>query len=320
MKKLFIHIGPHKTGSTYIQKNLFAQSDSLRKHGVLYPESLIGPQWGHHKLVEKIKQRNADKIAEFFEIDEERVLLSRENFEALTKDDISFLSKFTEKFTIEVIFFKRAYSKLLVSAWQESVKQGESKTWSEFFLNHALKPFQSKILNSSSVLDNWSMLSKHIHVFDYDAMLSEGLDIAKTMCSKVLNIELAVEAAAVNRSMNLADIEIIRMLNHRYYERTGQHPRTRVRDAYLKLKSEKDDSIAEAFSVVKNGLSEETLDESWTINFFENKFVYKNDMYFAKTSDSRKTYRLPNSNSVLTENFISTLIAIEDKMPLNALL
>ena len=318
MKKLFIHIGPHKTGSTYIQKNLFEQSDALKLQGVLYSDSLIGPQWGHHKLVEKIKQRDTDTIAEFFETDEDRVFISSENFEDLTKEDISFLSKFTEKFTVEVIFFKRAYSKLLVSAWQESVKQGESKTWSEFFLNHALKPFQSKILNASSVIDNWSIIANHIHVFDYDAMLSEGLDIAQTMCSKLLDVELTVKAAAVNRSMNLADIEIIRLLNHRFKERTGQHPRTRVRDAYLKLKSEKDDSVTEAFEVVKNGLAEETLDESWTINFFENKFAYKDEMYFAKPSDSRKVYLLPNCNSVLAENFMSILISIEDKMSLNA--
>jgi hypothetical protein len=314
MKKLFIHIGPHKTGSTYIQKNLLEQSSVLLEQGVLYPEKLVGPQWGHHKLVEKIKKREKDSISNFFETEAEKILISSENFEDLSEADVRYFSEFTSDYVVEIIFFKRSYSKLLVSAWQESVKQGEAKTWSEFFLSHALKPFRSKILNSSSVIECWSQLASHLHIFDYDAMLSGKLDIAQTMCSKVLGVDLPVKPAAVNRSMNLADIEVIRILNHRFNVRTGKHPRTRVRDAYLKLKSEKDDTVAQAFELISKELVEETLDDSWTINFFENKFNFKSDMYFAKNNVSRKTYLLPCSNSALNDRFFSLLSDIEYKL------
>lgn len=318
MKTLFIHVGPHKTGSTYIQKNLFEQSDVLLQQGVMYPKSLIGPQWGHHKLVEKVKQRDVAAVSEFLRTDEETLLVSSENFEDLNEEDIHFLSTLTVDFNVEVIFFKRAYSKLLVSAWQESVKQGEMQTWSEFLLEHALKPFKSKILNSSSVLENWGMLANRTHVFDYDAMLSEGVDIAEALCNKVLNAKIPIQSAAINQSMNLADIEIIRMLNHRYVKRTGQHPRTLVRDQYIELKKQKNITVTRAFEMVNEELVEETLDECWTINFFENKFSFREDMYFSKKIESKKNYRLPSSNVALSESFISTLVAIEKMMTFDA--
>ncbi|WP_289027919.1 hypothetical protein [uncultured Paraglaciecola sp.] len=314
MKKLYIHIGPHKTGSTYIQKNLFECSQELLTAGIFYPERLVGPQWGHHQLAEKIKQRNKKEIEDLLSSKEDNLLISSENFEDLTNEDISYFSCFLKGFSVEVVFFKRSYSKLLVSAWQESVKHGKFQTWSEFFLAHVLKPFKSQILNSSSVVDKWSVIADKIHVFDYEAMLSDGLDIAQSMCEKVLGVNISVKPAAINQSMHLADIEVIRMLNYRYAQKTNSPPRTFVRDAYLKLKLLKDESVGLAFETVKSNLVKESLDDSWTINFFEKKFSYKDNMYFAKDTASTNICFLPSANTSLDRDFINSLAAIEKKL------
>ena len=46
-KRLIVHVGPRKTGSTSIQRMLFACRDKLRANGVHVPETGVGQQWGH---------------------------------------------------------------------------------------------------------------------------------------------------------------------------------------------------------------------------------------------------------------------------------
>ena len=40
--KVVLHIGPHKTGTTTIQRFLFANARALRKHGIFYPKPWDG--------------------------------------------------------------------------------------------------------------------------------------------------------------------------------------------------------------------------------------------------------------------------------------
>ncbi|QDG36257.1 hypothetical protein FJN13_16215 [Alteromonas mediterranea] len=314
MKKLFIHIGPHKTGSTYIQKNLSENRNELNKSGITYPERLIGPQWGHHKLVERIRARDSNDIIDLFAKAEEHVFLSSENFEDLAEDDIEFFKSLLADYSVEIIFFKRSYSKLLVSAWQESVKQGESGNWSEFLLTHTLKPFRSQILNSSSVIEKWEKIADKVHVFDYDAILHQGLDIVKAMCDKVLGVNIPVTPSSVNKSMHLADIELIRILNHRYQNKTGRHPRTIIRDAYLKLKADKNESVISAFELVEKSSNIQSFDDSWVISFFEKRFAYMGNMYFQQNIKSKSSYSLPDNNTFLVGELVEKIKDIENKL------
>ena len=49
MSRAILHIGTHKTGSTFLQDSLAANRAALARHGVIYPE--IGRTAGHHALV-----------------------------------------------------------------------------------------------------------------------------------------------------------------------------------------------------------------------------------------------------------------------------
>ena len=46
-KRLIVHVGPRKTGSTSIQRMLFACRDKLHANGVHVPETGVGRRWGH---------------------------------------------------------------------------------------------------------------------------------------------------------------------------------------------------------------------------------------------------------------------------------
>jgi len=47
MKKLIIHAGPHKTGSSYMQHMFVENMAALEKAGLVYPEELLMFK-GHH--------------------------------------------------------------------------------------------------------------------------------------------------------------------------------------------------------------------------------------------------------------------------------
>lgn len=55
-KSIYIHIGPHKTGTTTLQFSLFLNKDKLKKNGILYPDSgIISAKLpGHHNLAWEI--------------------------------------------------------------------------------------------------------------------------------------------------------------------------------------------------------------------------------------------------------------------------
>jgi hypothetical protein len=52
MPEFIIHIGPHKTGSSYLQNALGSMADQLHGRGVLYPGDL-GPK-GHIMLAQNL--------------------------------------------------------------------------------------------------------------------------------------------------------------------------------------------------------------------------------------------------------------------------
>lgn len=49
MARLLLHIGAHKTGTSYVQRLFHANRNRLAPHGIIYPD--IGPNRAHHILV-----------------------------------------------------------------------------------------------------------------------------------------------------------------------------------------------------------------------------------------------------------------------------
>ena len=75
--RLFIHIGPYKTGTTSVQEHFWQNRRAYRAGGLLYPESgIVGSKWGHRhlglarafdaevwsRLVAEIEEANCPKV------------------------------------------------------------------------------------------------------------------------------------------------------------------------------------------------------------------------------------------------------------------
>lgn len=147
MKKLFLHIGFNKTGSTSIQRNLALNAKALRSRGILYPHDPDAPytqRWQHVPLAaavpgnqlnwlsprkKKTKGAAWDKLAEVLDASDcSTVILSSEGFGGLTMqaEQIDWLKKKLAGFDITVIAYIRRQDSYFLSAYQQRIKAGSS--------------------------------------------------------------------------------------------------------------------------------------------------------------------------------------------------
>ena len=214
------HIGPHKTGSTYIQKILYDNKEFLGDCRIHYPMHAIGPQFGHHKLVEQIKKRDREAVSEFFRLvtdeDSDVTIVSSENFDALDREDLALLHEFVEDENLTFIYFKRNSTDLLYSFWQELVKHGSTESFFEYALKHLTFPYLSRLLNHRLVLDSYAdeFGDASVIVADYDIATNDAT-LFETFCGLLDLNEVATVSSKdkINRSMSAIDAEILRALN-----------------------------------------------------------------------------------------------------------
>ena len=133
-RKLYIHIGPHKTGTTTIQFNLNANQQLLTSKGILVPKAgrlqLKNPA-SHHLAWEirqdrrfnKAKGTWSDLLAELNDQpDIKKVIVSSEEFEFLKLDQIEELHRITRQFDVYIVMYLRRQDQALQSIWTELIK------------------------------------------------------------------------------------------------------------------------------------------------------------------------------------------------------
>ncbi len=127
--KIIIHLGPHKTGSTYLQIALNQSREALLNQKIFYPAG----DPGHHLLSHRIKEGMSDKHILSNEIntnntdDYDYIVFSSENFINVPlshlKDELSSLKNLGE---IVFLFAYRDAHELGKSLLQEGIKHGAS--------------------------------------------------------------------------------------------------------------------------------------------------------------------------------------------------
>jgi ABC-type polysaccharide/polyol phosphate transport system ATPase subunit len=187
-KKIFIHIGTHKTGTTSIQSFLTENSDELMNSGVLYP--LAGRVFGgHHNIAWKLlgddrfdikNGKISDFLNEINSSNVKNVVISSEAFEYLSKCPES-IKKFdkvlcSNGWDTEYIVFFRNNIDYMESLYHELNKNINFNLTKSSFIkqiketgycecnNHWYFEFDYK-----RFIDIWtSAIGNKITVFDYD--------------------------------------------------------------------------------------------------------------------------------------------------------
>jgi len=230
MKKLWIHTGFPKTGTTFLQKFIASKRDDLAKAGILYPSSIMRG-YGHHDIAlllngdypdwaipqDKTLEQLFDELAEECQAFDGDILISSENFSlfpqpALLKDwiDRTELAKDRE---ISLIFYLRRQDDLMESWYNQMVKaQG-----------YAGKPDQAIAqmdwMDYAAQIANWEEAfgPKTVKLYRYeDALVQQG-----GLLSHFLNIigpaldhkDQLESGTVVNSSLPWNLLEIQRLIN-----------------------------------------------------------------------------------------------------------
>ncbi len=224
-RRIILHIGPPKTGTSSLQEMLFAAQEALMEQGVAYPtlgrHSRMPRAAGHHGIP-AVAQANAALPAPLLEwIDGlpagHTVVLSSEDFTSLDPAKVSHLAAQLTGFEVEVIYYARRWDRLLPSVWQELVKHGSGRSYPVYLHQQTASPRASAYLNYAQILDRWSEAfgMKAIRLFSFDNAVAESGDVVSHFCEAVLGgVSLPSQlSASCNRSMAPVKTEVLRLLN-----------------------------------------------------------------------------------------------------------
>lgn len=222
-KKIYIHIGPHKTGSSFIQLCLLRNKDTLLKNGYVYPDFSNEIGQGHHLLANKKKIESGelqDILSSYAKTHEGKILiLSAENFSRYSKEDISRFYNITNNLSknrVEVILFLRNPVDRLRSFWCEMIKHKITESQSEFLMQHISGPRKSLILNPYILYNNFNNNFNKINLVNYDDIDSQNIcDIVDIFLNRIGIKKLKIDYPHfhVNKSFSLAESEIYRNVN-----------------------------------------------------------------------------------------------------------
>ncbi|MEJ7628896.1 MAG: hypothetical protein WKF54_04825 [Nocardioidaceae bacterium] len=243
-KRVFLHIGAPKTGTTYLQHVLFKNREALAADGVLYPYSAVeqsfrsahdfcGSPWFGHDA-----GRFRGEWARIAELtrnwDGETVIISSELLAAARPDRIRSRLDMLEPAETHVVFSARDLARQLVSDWQEQVKHKHTVTLERFVddlveLGHdAPEPFGRLFWgmhDAAFVLGCWVQVvpPERIHVITLPPP-GGAADALWTRFCTVTGLDpqrYDTSARRSNTSMGVSETELVRRMNSRLRRMDG---------------------------------------------------------------------------------------------------
>ena len=227
MKQIYIHIGLHKTGSTYIQKVCADNRAYLQSCGLEYPELGAEFLFGHHNVAWSLMPGHALKNTDSFSLTQllnwidqcatQRFLISSEDFDFLQSAQVDKLHHLLANYDVKIVMYVRNPITALYSYWQESVKHGDARPFEAYCKQILIDP---QPVDYCKIAGRWteSFGKDALSIVIYDNLVATQVDIALYLLREVLGV--AVEASQlimpnkkINPSSDVGVIEVIRQLN-----------------------------------------------------------------------------------------------------------
>ncbi len=220
--RVVIHIGPHKTGSSFLQAHFVALADALSRAGILYPDQgwMLLQSHGRLCLIEPPSQLSAE-LASFVDREAQRaraILLSAEDLASMPRAKVEAVRAAIQH-PVTVVAFIRDPVARLRSFWNQETYKGSTRDWNAFAAAHLAQPGNSDVLNPAIQIGRWAEVfgesSIRLISFEPAAAAVHG-DLMTEFFRAAFGVRLAPIAPAhrrVNASLSLAETEILRALN-----------------------------------------------------------------------------------------------------------
>lgn len=140
-EKVFLHVGPPKTGTTYLQDTLWGNREVLRAEGVLLPGGRRFAAFHATQAIREVR-RLADLPREKREVWPNmineitawpgNVVLSHEFLASATREQAERTIDQLRPSVVEIVLTARDYVGQLPAMWQETVKMGSQQSLTEY--------------------------------------------------------------------------------------------------------------------------------------------------------------------------------------------
>ena len=248
---VILHVGVHKTGTTALQAALADARPALRAAGVLYPGtaaaqhreamSSLGYAWGwvgrdSTTASPKAFTDLASQVRDW----PGRVVLSSEFWCEANAEQASSVVEALGRQRVQVVITVRNLGEVLPSSWQQYLKYGMTTSYDEW-LTDVLAPDSRRLTPSFwARQDHPAVLQRWVAAVGTDRVTVVVLDptdrlVAFRQIAQMAGIPTDVltsrAALTSNRSMTLAEAELLRAVNARVVDRlTWDEYRRRVRE------------------------------------------------------------------------------------------
>ena len=248
MKKLVIHAGFHKTGTTALQHSLQASTELLKTAGYRYPIvdqgtsqsgsvlALADRGWGWQARGSKvIPKRIWTKLVKQVRSGQDNIILSSEFFSELDELQIQEIKSAFAGLDCQIVFTLRAFDKLFPSTYQQALKSGSAYSY-EAWLERTVKDYFAeqktgfwKRNRHAQVISRWQQIfgAENVTIITADES-NPGLLFARF--SEFLRLPVGtlkpVADSGLNRSLLLDEIHLLRAINNNV-------PKSRNWNAYM---------------------------------------------------------------------------------------
>ena len=193
-----LHVGPHKTATTWLQRNFHHNAAALETAGWLYPQIGERVAIAHHDLSDNQKEildGKSRKVAQFRKILDRaaeknlNILLSSEGFDKWRPNALARLRELAAPHEFKIVYTLRDPVSLVYSIWQQKVKTGGPRTFPEHYEEQVRKAGKSRSLDPLSDIEKFAAVENStLSVLLYDEIGRQNRDIFDVFCVDVLGI------------------------------------------------------------------------------------------------------------------------------------
>jgi hypothetical protein len=231
-RRVLVHIGSPKTGTTYLQDILFRNRDVLAKHGVHYP--VVGFD-DHFRAALDLTRREwggfEDEVVGEWDALAARartlggtVIISNEILAGATAEQASrALASFGEA-EVHLVLTLRDLARQIPAEWQETVKHYNTETYGEFLRIVRSGEGRSadlfwRVQHVPDILERWAagLPPERVHLVTAPPP-GAGRDVLLERVEDALgiaDIPLAYESNRTNSGLGVAETALIRLVNER---------------------------------------------------------------------------------------------------------
>jgi hypothetical protein len=235
-RRVYVHVGAPKTGTTYLQDRLGRNAAELARHGVHFPArsrfqrpgtfhfraalDLLDQDWGgppgHAEGAWDAMVRRVRRL-------DGTVVISHEILAPAPPERIARLKRDLADSELHIVYSARDLSRQAPAGWQESIKQGRRWTYRRY-LNRVVRgrTWFARAFDLPTVLTAWGegLPPAHVHVVtvpQLDTVAAEPDLLWHRFC-RAFGIDPAwapEDSEAANASLGSAETQVLRRLNQR---------------------------------------------------------------------------------------------------------